>query len=137
MELIIIHLMQSFLIRYKPNLYLIIKMGRSLKLIIIIGCLSIRLSASISICSVAVISFFLTSSKFIFWSEELLSSGLKLDYSSFQKHMVFSSMQIPFGKRNVQFLTRILSRGNSETKYTQTEILGDSKNEGQMENYFI
>ena len=68
-----------------------------------IRCYSIWPSISISICSVSIILFFRSNSKSRFWPEELISSGLKLSLPASKRHMLYSSMQFPFGSKKVNF----------------------------------
>ena len=93
--------------------------------------------AFISICCVSVISSFRANSKSSFWPEELISSGLKLCLPASKRHMLYSSLQFPFGSKKVHFRPESGQDQHQQPKTHDLKFEETVKDGGQIDLHLI
>ena len=98
---------------------------------------SIWPSATIYIFSVFIVSFFRSNTKSIIWPEELISSCLKLSLPASKKHMLYSTMQIPFGRKKTHFWPESGQEQHQQLKTHELKSEVMVKDGGQIEDYLI
>ena len=104
---------------------------------IYIRCFSIWPSASISISSVSIVSFFRSNSKSSFWPEVLISSGLKLVIPASKRHMLYNSVQFPFGSKKVHFRPESVQEKHQQLKTHELKSEVTVKDEDQIDSHLI